>query len=313
MDSGSGDLLSQIWELMLFVLVLAFMWFGSLFFIMRRSKERRRREAEGLEPLPPIWEGLRQWWEQRQQAMAASAPLSPARSENYYDSAGGVLAQAMNIPLPTIAALVRPLDGSPALPPQEVLHGTITYSPSPPPPVARSPEPPAPPSLKAFDLQDNQLPDDAVELLRVWRDIASGALIVGVEDQLFTAPDQLEDDRLLRRFQTLMHDLNRLAQLSTSSPPSPAPAPDAGASRGAKTRQQAPPALSIIAQIEAFLQSRLQEMPHLAQRSIHMREADNGELLIEVDGAFYEAIGDVEDASVRQALQKTIQEWESTH
>lgn len=71
------------------------------------------------------------------------------------------------------------------------------------------------------------------------------------------------------------------------------------------------PELDIAGAIEAFIQHKLAQMPEYAQRSIHVLPAPDGGVSIEVDGRFYDAVGDVEDQAVREFLSVSIQEWQS--
>jgi hypothetical protein len=70
------------------------------------------------------------------------------------------------------------------------------------------------------------------------------------------------------------------------------------------------PELNIAAAIEAYLQYKLQHTPEYSGRSIHVHPAPGGGVAIEVDGAFFDAVGDVNDLEVRQFLADTIQEWQ---
>jgi hypothetical protein len=64
-------------------------------------------------------------------------------------------------------------------------------------------------------------------------------------------------------------------------------------------------------QIEELLQYRLMGSPDLRHRSILVRSSADGGVRIEVDGRFYDGVGDVEDAEVRAFIQSIIQEWEA--
>lgn len=70
------------------------------------------------------------------------------------------------------------------------------------------------------------------------------------------------------------------------------------------------PELDIPGAIEAYLQHRLQSTGDFARRSIHVHPAEDGGVAIEVDGKYYEAVGDVTDEEVRSYLAETIQEWQ---
>jgi hypothetical protein len=64
-------------------------------------------------------------------------------------------------------------------------------------------------------------------------------------------------------------------------------------------------------EIEELLQYRLTLNPDLAQRSIHIRPAHHGGVLIEVDGQSFDGVGEVEDETARDFIQSVIQEWEA--
>ena len=81
--------------------------------------------------------------------------------------------------------------------------------------------------------------------------------------------------------------------------------------RGQRPVHEPVPEINIAASIEAFLQHKLALTPQYAGRSIHVRPAMHGALTIEVDGKFYDSVGEVADAAVRQYLSTTIEEWQS--
>lgn len=83
-----------------------------------------------------------------------------------------------------------------------------------------------------------------------------------------------------------------------------------GAFRAAKSEMPPVPDLNIPAAIEAYLQYKKPFSPEYAQRSIHVLPGLGGGVRIEVDGVYYDAVGDVTDAGVRAFLQDTIQEWQ---
>ena len=82
-----------------------------------------------------------------------------------------------------------------------------------------------------------------------------------------------------------------------------------GAFRAAKSEMAPIPELNIPAAIEAYLQYKKQFSPEYAQRSIHVLPAPGG-VRIEVDGTYFDSVGDVADPEVRAFLQATIQEWQ---
>lgn len=81
--------------------------------------------------------------------------------------------------------------------------------------------------------------------------------------------------------------------------------------RGQRPVAEPIPEINIAGAIEAFLQHKLMQMPEYISRGIHVRSAPHGGVQIEVDGVFYESVGEVEDVAVRQLLTATIEEWQS--
>jgi hypothetical protein len=81
--------------------------------------------------------------------------------------------------------------------------------------------------------------------------------------------------------------------------------------RGRRPPSEPIPEINIAASIEAFLQYKISMTPEFMGRSLHVKSATDGGLIIEVDGAFYETVGDVADPSARAFLQSTIEEWQS--
>ncbi len=81
--------------------------------------------------------------------------------------------------------------------------------------------------------------------------------------------------------------------------------------RGQRPVAEPIPEINIAASIEAFLQHKLSMTPQYAMRSIHVRPAAHGAVAIEVDGRFYDSVGEVEDTAVRTFLSSTIEEWQA--
>ena len=193
-------------------------------------------------------------------------------------------------------------------------------------------------------------PGDAVELLRVWRDLSDGALILEIGGRRFRTLADLRGTELERRFLTVVRDLSAMVETTgrpaapqkaakPKAPPPPAEAPgDQDAQKhppgedvdiaslsmgpGSMFRQmtrvamgQAPepaepqPILSLAEEIESRLQERLEKMPEFKGRKIHVRPAMEGGVRIEVDGTFYDGVGDVEDDDVRELIADVVREW----
>jgi hypothetical protein len=78
-----------------------------------------------------------------------------------------------------------------------------------------------------------------------------------------------------------------------------------------KTEYVPVPELNLADAIENYLQHKLRHTDDFAGRSIHVHPAPDGGVAIEVDGAFYDSVGDVTDGDVRAFLAQTIQEWQA--
>lgn len=83
--------------------------------------------------------------------------------------------------------------------------------------------------------------------------------------------------------------------------------------RGQKREIKPVPEINIAAAIEAYLQHKLRYLPQYEGRSIHIYPSPDGGVSIEVDGRFYDTVGEVADAEIRAFLQTTIQEWQERH
>jgi hypothetical protein len=186
---------------------------------------------------------------------------------------------------------------------------------------------------------------NAVEVMRLMRDIADGSLFVEIDGRSYRRLDDITDPETGRRFMGNVQSLAQFARLGEISipddwahvpepasaaapvpPPPMYPAPKASQTaapadsktpgmfslkrlRGEKT--EIPDPVSIPDQIEEVLQFRLGTNPDLMHRSIHIRPSAQGTIRIEVDGLSYESVSDVPDESVREFIQSAINEWEA--
>jgi hypothetical protein len=216
------------------------------------------------------------------------------------------------------------------------------------------PAPAAPPSASS----GGYLPGDAIEVFRIYRDLADGALIVEIHSQRYRSLGEITDAQVGRRFLGNVKALAHFARLGDVEipdewgaespspprgenaasvppvqasqplpPPPPPPAPSTPASqppespsllgglfgRGAKPTEpeEEIDVRPMAEQIEELLQFRLMGSDDLRHRSIHVRSAADGGVRIEVDGRFYNGVGDVEDEAVRTFIQSIIREWEA--
>ena len=83
--------------------------------------------------------------------------------------------------------------------------------------------------------------------------------------------------------------------------------------RGQKKEVKPVPELNIAGAIEAYLQYKLHNTPEYAGHSIHIYPSPDGGVSIEVDGRYYDAVGDIPDTEVREFIAGAIQEWQDRH
>ncbi len=304
-SSNVADFFGQISGLVGLTCVAGVIWIALTAFVFQRAAERRRRAAQGLEPLPSLYTSL---WQ-------------AVRGQRATDRA--VTARPEPPPLPRPAA--------PA-PDFALLTGDLPAAPLPRAWTDPAPEPDEPSAAPAEALPEEATgpsggapagPADAIELLRVWRDLSTGALIMEVDGRRFRSVDELRSAGLERRFNGVVRDLSALTHSSSSQAASP-PAEQPAAPRAASSLRQIgraalgqapvePPATgarSIADQIEDLLQERLASLPAFRGRSIHVRPSIQGGVQIVVDDRQYEGIGEVDDPDVRALLEGIVREWE---
>ncbi len=71
------------------------------------------------------------------------------------------------------------------------------------------------------------------------------------------------------------------------------------------------PEINVGGSVESYLQYKLEQSEEFAGRSIHIRPNPKGDLVIEVDGKFYDSISEVEDVLAQAFLRAAIEEWQS--
>jgi hypothetical protein len=170
---------------------------------------------------------------------------------------------------------------------------------------------------------------EAVEVLRILRDLADGGLIIEVGGLRYRSLDEIPDPQIVRRLVGNAQDLAHFAQLATtpaegqpypppppsvtaqSARPSPAAQPKPLKKQAAAEDEEPPAPQSMAEEIEDLLQMRLQMVPSLAYRSIHIHQAPGGGVSIEVDGQHFDSITDIKDGEVQSFIQTVIQEWEA--
>jgi hypothetical protein len=83
--------------------------------------------------------------------------------------------------------------------------------------------------------------------------------------------------------------------------------------RGKKLDLKPVPELNIAGAIEAYLQYKISHTPEYHSRSIHIYPSPDGGVSIEVDGHFYDSVGDIPDTETREFIAGAIQEWQERH
>lgn len=212
------------------------------------------------------------------------------------------------------------------------------------------------PTMPSPDMQPNSTntsaaPADAVEVMRVWRDLSDGTLIVQMGDKRYRSMGELTNSPdLVRRFSAVVREL--YSMVNGGARPTTLPAPDMPAlpdmpgggmkarigmlkdqgadeslvkpggvlrqlGRAATGQSSLQPKGDIVSSggiadmVEEFLQYKLTNHPQFGKRSIHIRPAIDGGVRIEVDGNSYQGIGDVVDPDAREFLFSVMKEWEA--
>ena len=282
--------------------------------MVRQTQERERREREGLEPLPSLLDQLVIAIESR-----TGAPPQPVS-----EITGGTSMPGYDdIPLPEPDDLLSPLDDifSAPIPQQRSTPAPVPVQPVRVPAPTPAAPPPPPPQPFADPLEtpevssylnyvpgSNELPPDAVEVMRVWRDVSDGTLIVGIKDNLFASNAEM-DAAMQQRFRVLVNELMRIASISLKAAPATPPLPVVREAAAAEKQPDKP--AGIAGQIEAILQAKLSQSGRFAGRNIHVIAAPTGGIIIQVDSQNYEGIGEVADPEVQVLLREVVQEWEA--
>ncbi len=165
---------------------------------------------------------------------------------------------------------------------------------------------------------------ELVEVLRVYRDLTTGGLVVEIGGQRYSSLADMRDEQVRRRFAGITDGIGAFMVMESARPVSPAapiapppvqaappisPAPAQAGSQAAAQPQAQPPTMA--QEIENLLQYRMTLNPSFMDRSVHIHSAEDGSIWVEVDGHTYDSVSAVEDASVQAFIQKVIQEWEA--
>jgi hypothetical protein len=332
-------------------ILLAPIIFGALYValtihIIRRAAKKRRlkREAAAADTLPiptptkPRWSGLP--FGNFLRGELPDKPLKPAEWT--------VPTELRNLPEPDLDMLVTPValqeeqGRAPEADPALVAEGADWIA-------AVTPEMTSTVSTASSDRETEMAPQnveigDAVEVMRVWRDLSDGSLIIEMGNQRYRTVAEIQNQDLTRRFVAVVRELWALVNNAPTRATGQQPAigdpsagtsrmtrlgllnaePDAPASKPNVLKQMARTAMGqsapkqeepagIANAVEDYLQFKLSSTPEFASRSIHIRTSHDHGVRIEVDGHYYDAIGDVIDPDVREFLFAMMREWEARH
>ncbi|PJF34732.1 MAG: hypothetical protein CUN49_14160 [Candidatus Thermofonsia Clade 1 bacterium] len=301
--SGSNELdffsqlFSQAAWLPLSIFLLGGLYLLLMAIIFRRAAERRRKARMALGELPS-----------QQPAPTPDTPVASRLSR---------FMQAARLPEPDLDLLL----GKPNLPAETT--APVPVPSASPVAVAHEESLPVPETILSEPIS---LPEDAVEVMRIWRDISDGSLIIQIGDQYYRHSAAISNPEQKRRFEAVVRTLSAMIGLPSAPLPKPiaatsAPAASAPAAEppkrglfGGKPKPAEPEPLGGIAdQIEEFLQARLLASPQFSTRSIHVRPTLDHGVRIEVDGHFYDSVAEVIDPDVREFLINIMREWEARH
>jgi hypothetical protein len=291
-----SQLFSQAAWLPLSIVFLGGLYVFMMVIIFRRAAERRRRALS-----------------QMQSAQPALRTAAPALSRL------GRFLQVSRLPEPDLDLLIGG-----ATPPKRLETPSSAPAPELPItlPVAVTPEERMP-IPEMLENEPVSLPEDAVEVMRIWRDISDGSLIIQIGDKYYRHAAAIGNPDQKRRFEAVVRTLSAMIAapvappkpLSTPSAPplsAPSPEPPKRGLFGKPKPAEPEPSGGIADQIEEFLQARLLNSP-FSTRSIHIRPAPDHGVRIEVDGHFYDSIAEVIDPDVREYLTNIMREWEARH
>ena len=152
---------------------------------------------------------------------------------------------------------------------------------------------------------------EMIEVLRLYRDLATGGLVVQIGGRRYTALNEMTDAQARRRFLGTAEAMSQFAETGGSSSPASASPPPTGIAAPAASPAPPPGPRPMADEIEEMLQYRLTLTPEMVHRSIHIRPAIDGGIEVEVDGRYFDSVGAVPDEEVRSFLQDIIREWEA--
>lgn len=230
MEPGIGDFFSQVPPVFIVMpIVFGLLYAGVMVLVFRRAAARRRRQrGELTTPLRP----------------AAQAQYQPAAVTSAADKLSNKMPPPIRTTVVPASSATNPDLPEPDL---DLLMGSLLDQaeamasvplPVPPPaaPPIAPPAAPAPDSLPVADFAiDNEaapadeasmgeilsaLPVDAVEVLRIWRDVSDGGLLLQIGTNYYRAVSDIQSQDQLRRLGAVMRELGLITgelSLATAS------------------------------------------------------------------------------------------------
>jgi hypothetical protein len=337
-----GDIFSQAPQIILMPIIFGVLYIILMVVIFRRASERKKKAR-----------------------IARGEPVrTRGNKDSFQPASWTVPAELRGIPEPSIEMLVAPVmaheleSGVSSTPASEYSSPTISSTASNLPVVKEADWLAAviPQGAALMPDDSKTLPSDAIEVMRVWRDLNDGSIIVQMGEQRYRAMAEIQNPDLARRFVAVVRELwnmvnsggakatgtiqplppagavpppadnsmvgmkARAAGLLNGAPPAEPPAKGNRLSQGIRavvgggssTPASSEPA-GIAGAVEEFLQFKLSTTPQFASRSIHIRPSHDHGIKIEVDGRYFDSIGEVFDADVREYLLSIMKEWEARH
>jgi len=155
---------------------------------------------------------------------------------------------------------------------------------------------------------------DAAEMLLLLRDRDTNKLVVQIGEHAYTGAEAEIVPEFRRLFVTLMKELLEIApKLSKGARAAkPAPAATAPPQPTEVEEDEGPQPTTLAGQIEQRLQRRLAETGEFTGRSIHVRDAPDGGVRIEVDGESFASVGEVSDPAVKAFIAKVVADWQES-
>ena len=162
---------------------------------------------------------------------------------------------------------------------------------------------------------------EAAEMLILSRDRATKRLIVQIGDYAYSGAEEQIDPEFRRQFVGLMKELSGIAPKlgrgakatrSKSAPPPPARPVATPAQPAAVEADPIPTTGTLAEQIEARLQAKLRVTRAFPGRVIHVKDAPDGGVSIEVDGRIYDGVSAVTDEDVRAFIAGVVAEWQES-